>query len=193
MSDDDAFSHLVSLACHDIRTPLATVQGFARTLERLGELAPPADKYVGLIVQSSVQMVELLDQLGLLARIEGGRYDPVLESRSTSELARAAVDLLDHEAELTGEGADVKVDVEATERALAALARCAAKHGGVARVTLEVRGAEIGIEPITTAAAPVVLGEELKDLGAAAALRLVDALGGSVVLEGERLAVGLPS
>jgi signal transduction histidine kinase len=193
MSDDEAFSRLVSLACHDIRTPLATVQGFARTLERLGELGPPADRYVELIVQGSVQMVELLDQLALLARIEGGRYEPVLELRSTFELVRAAVALLDQEAEITGEGAEVKVDVEATERALAALARCAARHGGVERVTLDARGAEIGITPITGTAAPIVLGDDLKDLGAASAVRLVSALGGSVVLEGERLAVGLPS
>ena len=32
MTDDNAFARLVSLACHDLRTPLATVHGFATTL-----------------------------------------------------------------------------------------------------------------------------------------------------------------
>jgi signal transduction histidine kinase len=42
--DDTEFARLVSLACHDVRTPLATVHGFVRTLERQLELQPPADR-----------------------------------------------------------------------------------------------------------------------------------------------------
>ena len=36
MTDDPDFARLVSLACHDLRTPLATVHGFATTLSRGG-------------------------------------------------------------------------------------------------------------------------------------------------------------
>ena len=32
------FARLVTLACHDLRTPLATVNGFAKTLVRGGQL-----------------------------------------------------------------------------------------------------------------------------------------------------------
>ena len=46
---------------------------------------------------------------------------------------------------------------------------------------------------MTAAAAPIVLGETAKDLGAAVAVRLVRALGGEVALDGERLTVTLPS
>lgn len=193
MSDDEAFPRLVSLACHDIRTPLATVHGFARTLERLSKLEPPADRYVHLIVEGSAQMDEILDQLALLARIEAARYEPAIEPKSTGELVRAAADRLGDMAEAVGEGDEVKADVEATERALAAFARCAARHGGLARVTLEARGTEILIFPVTEDAAPIVLGEDLKDLGSAAAVRLVAELQGSVELNGERLVVRLPS
>jgi hypothetical protein len=38
----------------------------------------------------------------------------------------------------------------------------------------------------------VVLGEELRDLGAAVAVRVVRALGGSVELDGDTLTVKLP-
>ena len=34
--DDSRFPRLVSLACHDLRTPLATIYGFARTLNADG-------------------------------------------------------------------------------------------------------------------------------------------------------------
>ena len=191
MSDDEAFARLVSLACHDIRTPLATVQGFARTLERLSKLEPPADRYVHLIVEGSAQMAEILDQLALLARFEAERYEPVVESKDTLELAQSAAERLGDEAEARGEGEEVKVDVEDTERALASLGRCAARHGGVEHVTFEAQGPEIVISPITAEAAPIVLGLELKDFGAAIAVRLIDELGGSVALDGERLVVGL--
>ena len=45
---------------------------------------------------------------------------------------------------------------------------------------------------MTAASAPVVLGQELRDLGAAVAVRVVEALGGSVDLDGETLTVRLP-
>jgi hypothetical protein len=44
---------------------------------------------------------------------------------------------------------------------------------------------------VTAAAAPVVLGEDLKDLGAAVAVRALRALGGTVELDGDRLRVKL--
>jgi len=34
VENDTFFARLVSLACHDVRTPLATVNGFVKTLER---------------------------------------------------------------------------------------------------------------------------------------------------------------
>ena len=36
MATDDRFARMVWLACHDLRTPLATVYGFARTLQAAG-------------------------------------------------------------------------------------------------------------------------------------------------------------
>ena len=91
-----------------------------------------------------------------------------------------------------GDGEPVSVDVPATERALAALVRCALRHGGLEHVDVRVDGRRVGVSPITPASAPVVLGEDLRDLGAAVAVRLVRTLGGSVALEGETLQIALP-
>ena len=180
------------LACHDLRTPLATVHGFARTLIGMGEIEDPARRYLGMIDSASDQLAELIDELALAARIEAGRYDPVLTEADTLELARVAAARLGEErVGVEGEGARVSIDRDATERAVSALSRCALRHGGLDRVELTVRGGELDLEPITTASAPVLLGEDLRDLGAAVAVRMLAAQGGSVAVEGETLRVTL--
>ena len=191
MASDDSFARLVSLACHDLRTPLATVSGFAHTLERLEQLEPPADRYVEMILAGSEQMAELLEELALVARIESGRYEPQLLEGDTLGLVQAAAARLGDRARATGEGAAVEVDLERTDRALAALALCAARHGGIETVELRAHGTEITIAPITSAAAPVVLGEDLKDLGSVVAGRFFAALGATLDLEGETLRITL--
>ena len=178
------FPSLVSLACHDLRTPLATVQGFAQTLQRLDGLEPEKqERYLGMIETASLELAELLDLLSRAARIEGGRYEPTRRDADTLELAPEGA---------TGRGAPVLVDPPAVEQALAGLARAAARHGGV-EVSVTVDGPTVAIEPVRAGAAPIVLAEQQKDLGAAVAVRVLGALGAEVALDGERLTVTLPS
>lgn len=191
MALDDSFARLVSLACHDLRTPLATVSGFAHTLERLEQLEPPADRYVEMILAGSEQMAELLEDLALVARIESGRFEPQLFEANTLELVQAAATRLGERGRASGEGAAVEVDHDRAELALAALALCAVRHGGIDSVELRADGPEITIGPITPEAAPVVLAEELKDLGAAVARRVVEAMGGSLELDAGTLRIRL--
>jgi len=192
VSEDAAFARLVALACHDLRTPLATVHGFATTLERGGGLEPPADRYVEMINAASGQLAELIDELSLAARIESGRYDPTPREADTLELAQAAAARLGEErVHVAGSGASLETDVEAAERGLAALFQSALRHGGLDRVEVEVDGAEIRLSPVTAASAPVVLGDDLRDLGAAVAVRLVRRLGGSVSVAAETLTIRL--
>src|SRR6476660_1366113 len=94
MGHDTGFARLVALACHDLRTPLATVNGFARTLERRGDLPETEAKYVGMIVAAAAQMLELLESLGLAAAIESDRYEPVLREVDSLSLAAAAPEAL---------------------------------------------------------------------------------------------------
>jgi signal transduction histidine kinase len=193
VTEESKFPRLVSLAAHDLRTPLATVSGFAKTLIRTETLEEPTSRYVEIIDAAAGQMVELLDELGLAARIEDGRYQPNLRDADTLALARgAAVALGEDRVRVGGEGGAVRVDLEATQRAITAQAQCALRHGGVELVDVTATGPELTIAPITAASAPVVLGEDLRDLGAAVAALLVRALGGSVTVEGETLHVRLP-
>ena len=192
MSEDTVFARLVALACHDLRTPLATVHGFATTLERGGGLEPPADRYVEMINAASAQLAELIDELSLAARIESDRYDPTPREADTLELARAAAARLGEDrVQVAGSGAALETDAEAVERGLAALFQSALRHGGLERVEVEVDGTEIRLSPVTPASAPVVLGDDLRDLGAAVAVRLVRRLGGSASVAGETLQIRL--
>jgi signal transduction histidine kinase len=192
LPEDPQFARLVMLACHDLRTPLATVHGFAQTLVRMEGFDEATVRYLGMIDSASAQIAELIDELSLGARIEGGRYDPVRASANTIDLARAAAEKLGEErVAVAGEGAEIEVDVHASRRAVASLAQCALRHGGLERVELTVEGEELRLTPITPASAPVVLGEDLRDLGAAIAVRLIRAQGGSVALEGDTLKVRL--
>jgi signal transduction histidine kinase len=192
VAEDNDFARLVSLACHDLRTPLATVHGFATTLVRTGNLESPADRYVEMIDAASAQLAELVDELGLAARIESGRYDPAPREADTLELAQAAAARLGEDrVRVTGTGASIETDKDAVERGLAALFQSALRHGGFDSVEVEVDGAEIRLSPVTAASAPVVLGEDLRDLGAAVAVRLVRRLGGSATVEGETLEIRL--
>jgi signal transduction histidine kinase len=189
---DTSFAKLVSLGCHDVRTPLATVHGFAKTLERLTELAPPADRYVEMIGKASAEMAELLDELSLAARIESGSYEPGLRDAETLALVHAARERLGEDrVHVSGEGATISTDVEAVERGVSALIQAALRHGGLDEVNVVVRGPVIEVTPVTEASAPVVLGQELRDLGAAVAVRVIDRLGGVVSVDDGTLTISL--
>lgn len=189
-----ALPQLVSLACHDLRTPLATIQGFARTAAAREELPDRAAQALELIVAAAEELAGLLDDLSLSAQIDGRRYKPVLEPVETLDLARAAAERLGPDAvSVSGAGASVLVDPAASARAVTGLCRCALRHGGLRRVSLALEGPALLLSPVTAAVAPIILGEVARDLSALVAARLVEALGGSLSLAGETLSVRLPS
>src|SRR5262249_61559902 len=138
-----------------------------------------------MIDAASGQLAELIEELSLAARIESGRYDPTPREADTLELAQAAAARLGEDrVRVTGSGAALETDADAVERGLAALFQSALRHGGLESVEVEVDGAEIRLSRVTPASAPVVLGDDLRDLGAAGAVRLVRRVGGSGAVEG---------
>jgi hypothetical protein len=65
------------------------------------------------------------------------------------------------------------------------------RHGGLDEVDVLVRGKELDVSPVTESSAPVVLGHDLRDLGAAVAVSVIEALGGSVSISGRTLTIRL--
>lgn len=159
-------------------------------MQRTEDMQDPLGRYVEMIVAASMQMTDLLEAVSLLARIEGARYEPVLAGTDTRELADAAADGLDG-VSVEGGGAALETDAAGVTRSLAAFAFCAQRHGPAPAVTLRVDGPTVTVAPVTDAAARVIMGEDLKDLGAAIAVRTVGALGGDVQLADGELIITL--
>ena len=185
MEDAERFPRIVSLACHDLRTPLATVYGFARTLTRSEGHDERTARFLGMIETASEQMTELLDELGVAARIMGGRFEPTLREVDTLELAQTD----DPRIAVGGSGTTVETDADAVGKALRSLALAALRHGPVEQVSFTVDGRLVELAPVTGAAAPVVTGEEVRDLGALVARMVLDAVGVSIALDGQTLRV----
>ncbi|HZQ63908.1 MAG TPA: histidine kinase dimerization/phospho-acceptor domain-containing protein [Gaiellaceae bacterium] len=194
MTEETRFPSLVSLACHDLRTPLATVYGFARTITRAQGIDPTLAGYSEMIEIASRQLGELIEELSLAARISAGRYEPKLERVELAEVAAAAAERLGAErVQIGGAGGQVTVDVEPTKRSVSSLVQCALRHGGLDQVDVALDGTALSVAPITASSAPVVLGDDLRDLGAAVAVLHLRHLGGSVALDGETLTVSFPA
>jgi signal transduction histidine kinase len=188
-----SFVQLVSLACHDLRTPLATASGFARTLERLDELGHPADRYIRMIGAATDQLADLLDLLSVLARIESGRYEPQLRATSARALADdAAGHLEDERVSVEGAGTDVRADPEWAAKCLSGLAEAARRHGGLERIMLGVDGSVVSIAPIVAEAGPIAVGDDPKDFAAAVGARVLAATGVDVAVDDDALRVRFP-
>ena len=187
MAARDQFPRVVSLACHDLRTPLATIYGFARTLTRAGELDERTLRFLGMIEEAAEQMTGLLDELGTASRIQSGRWEPALRESDSLQLATST----DPRIATVGTGAPVATDAALAARSLEALAVAAVRHGPVERVTWTVEGRVLELAPVTVAAGRVVTGEEVRDLGSIVARYVIEELGGSLELAGDVLRVEL--
>jgi signal transduction histidine kinase len=188
-----SFAQLVLLACHDLRTPLATASGFARTLERLDQLEHPADRYIEMIGAATDQLSELLDLLSAAARIEADRFEPRLRPTSTRELADAAAARIeDGRASVEGEGVEVRADPDWGATSLSALAEAARRHGGLEQITITAAGPTITIAPIVEDAGAIALGDDLRDFAAAVGARVLRTSGAQIALDAGALQVRFP-
>jgi hypothetical protein len=116
----------------------------------------------------------------------------VLRETDTLTLAREAQRRLgDDRVHVSGDGATVSTDVDAVDRGVSALIQAALRHGGLDEVDVVVQGAVLEVSPVTESSSRVVLGRELRDLGAAVAVRVIERLGGTVFVDGETLTIRL--
>jgi signal transduction histidine kinase len=180
LAEPDNLPGLVRLAAHDLRTPLATISGFAKMMVRAGTLPEREARFVGIIDEAARQMDELISRLSLAAALTAGRHEPQLAEVDTLELAEAAAD---ERVAVEGRGTIVQTDKELVRQALAALSAAALRHGQVDRVTWRVDGTEFVLSPVAPLAEPVLAGTAARDFGALVARVAVESLGGSIVLE----------
>lgn len=80
---------LIANVSHDLRTPLALLQGYIETLQmKKSELSPDeSDRYLSIIQKSSEKLSKLVDQLFEYSKLEARQIEPHKEPFSISELA----------------------------------------------------------------------------------------------------------
>jgi len=205
-------SDFVANASHELKTPLTSIRGYA---EALSEDDPPAEvrrKFLGSILQNTLRLQRLVDDLLDLSRLESGGWTASLESVWLPEVVQEAWDVVTAREpgkvvfELEGEGA-VRGDRQGLVQVFRNLLENAVRHtaaGGHIRVTILERGegpVEVAIaddgEGIHAAALPRIFERFYRadsararhaggtGLGLAIVKHLVGAMNGQVAAESE--------
>jgi CheY-like chemotaxis protein/nitrogen-specific signal transduction histidine kinase len=73
-----AKSEFLSRMSHELRTPMNSILGFAQLLE-MGELSPGQKKWISHILQSGNHLLDLINEVLDISRIEAGRISLSLE------------------------------------------------------------------------------------------------------------------
>lgn len=83
-------SEFLANVSHELRTPLNSIIGFAELLDELARNDPNADpkrlRYVGNILKSGRSLLEMINELLQMAKIEAGRVELSIAPTSVSDL-----------------------------------------------------------------------------------------------------------
>jgi signal transduction histidine kinase/DNA-binding response OmpR family regulator len=74
-SANQAKSEFLANMSHELRTPLNAILGFARNLARAQDLAPEHHNEVDIIRRSGDHLLEMIDEILSLSRVEAGRVE----------------------------------------------------------------------------------------------------------------------
>ena len=93
-------SDFVATASHELRTPMTSISGAARTLLRHGERLPPQrhNDFLEMIVAESDRLARIVDQILVASRIEAGKIDVTFERCDATGIARSVVESAKHRA-----------------------------------------------------------------------------------------------
>lgn len=147
-----ARDHFLSIASHELRTPVTSLKGTCQVLERQlhrGELdAALLERYVGRISESTERLIRLVDDLLDVSRLRAGQMPLRLQPVDLDRLVREAVGRLEGAAEpgrvvVAGGDHTVVADPDRVDQVLANLLANALKYspdGGQVRVELRMDG-----------------------------------------------------
>lgn len=83
--------NLMGIVAHDLRTPLANIDGLGHLIKEAGELNEEQNKYLKIVQSVSRESIKLINDLLVLNRIESGTYEKTKEKISVSELVQAII------------------------------------------------------------------------------------------------------
>jgi hypothetical protein len=194
---------LLSTLAHDLRTPLATVYGFARTLERQVPMDARGERFVTLILEAASDMERQLDQIATIGRVLSGRLVPEARATSAAELVAATLAALParpdartvRAAAAEGYGEAVLLtDPQLAGRAVGLVADAALRLDvGTEAATVAPTADGLRLAPFSPEVRAIVL-EGGRDLALATAHVLLGALGGALDADGpDGVVVRLPA
>jgi PAS domain S-box-containing protein len=172
---NQAKSEFLSRVSHELRTPLNAILGFAQLLE-LDELDGRHGEAVGHIVKGGRHLLELINEVLDIARIEAGELRLSLEPVAADELAEESIALVGALADRRGirieadfrdvDSAWVLADRQRLKQVLLNLLSNAIKYNretGHVRVSLEARGDD-RLAVLVSDSGPGIAPEQQKDL-----------------------------
>jgi signal transduction histidine kinase len=99
-------SEFLANVSHELRTPLNSIIGFTELLEELAKSEAEADpkrrRYLGNILSSGRSLLEMINELLDMAKIEAGRMEVSIESISVVDLIEGLVRVMRPQAEAAG-------------------------------------------------------------------------------------------
>ncbi len=166
---------LVAQVSHDLRTPLASIQGYLEALQlKQAELSPDERaRFLKVALAESHRLGRLVDELFELAALEAREQQPAPEPFLLAELVHDVVQKHEPEAERAGlalaivdaDPVMVTADIAMTERILDNLISNAIGHGPAgSRVTVAVRASDGGASILVADAGPGIDPEDLAHL-----------------------------
>jgi light-regulated signal transduction histidine kinase (bacteriophytochrome) len=191
--DPHGFPEQISGACHDLRTPLASAYGFARTLERLGAVEGEHARYLSLVVEATEELGRLIDCLALLARAEDGRITLDLGQVESRMLADGAVEAVPGgRLSARGSGTTIEVDRARAASGLAWLAE-ALVHAVPGEQPLQIDARADGAFALGPLAEVMAdrMAHGAGDLRSLAALTVARVHGGTLAREHDRIVLRL--
>ncbi|OGB76537.1 hypothetical protein A2476_05365 [candidate division CPR3 bacterium RIFOXYC2_FULL_35_7] len=85
----------VSIASHELRTPMTAIQGYAWMLQRgkhKARLSPHQKDYLDKIIRSTERLIALVSDMLDVSRIEGGRIEMVFHPEQIEDLIKSTFD-----------------------------------------------------------------------------------------------------
>lgn len=105
-------SEFLANVSHELRTPLNSILGFAELLKDPAKSDPKASRYVQNIASSGKSLLDLINDLLDLAKIEAGKMEVRAEPLSLSDLCEGLSNVLRPLLEQKSLAVDIKIDAD---------------------------------------------------------------------------------
>lgn len=186
-------------ACHELRSPLAVVYGFARMLEGNGDGEGDVTslRYVPQIVRGAERLDTLLDDLSRLGRVAAGRTLPHLEQVPLGPLVAdlaAVQNNLDRLSVDAGPNVEVRADPAWLSESLQAVIDGLCFEEGIdLKLSWRAEQHDVHLQVVPNSSFPMIdIEPEKSSLGLSLARMRIVAMGGTFDGGGDRIAIVLP-